>query len=213
MNNYSPPITRLKARTNPKLRARLQSSLSLSCKDESSSTEITYFKNNETTPVCLDVDEDKGKRVKGGGGVGPEKAAFKRIPSVRTTLNPVTSPVTTMVPPHLPLSSSSSSSCSEISGEAAALPNSPRTSCKRNRKSVAAVELKLSREEVQMKGAPEGAVYQVGCCCCVHLMCHYLRCCCLCITIYTPGWCSRYCWYSTQLMSRKGCPGCRSRLL
>ncbi len=184
MDTYSPPITRLKARTNPKLRARLQSTLSLSSKDESSSAEAMYFKNNDTTPVCLDIDEDKGKSAKGGDGVEPEKAAFKRVPSVQTMLNPVitTSPIT-MISPHLPLSSSSSSSCSETSVEAVALPNTPRPSCKRNRKSVVmAVELKLSQEEVQMKGALEGAVYHVGChcCCCVHLMCRYLRCCCCC---------------------------------
>ncbi len=172
---YSPPITRLKVRMNPKLRARLQSSLSLSCKDEiSTSDEVVHFINNGTVPVCLEVHEDKGKSVK-NGGVGPEMF-FKHIPDGDATLlDPVTSSVT-MVSPHIPLSISSSSSCYDNSDEGA-LPNSTRHACKRNRKSVV-LELKLSQKEVEMKGAPEGAVYQVDCCCC-------LCCCCLCSSTHT----------------------------
>ncbi len=148
---------------NPKLRARLQSSLSLSCTDDSTLAGVTYLKKKDTVPVCLEAnDEDKGKSVvKGGGGAGHEKEVINQIPGGRSTLDPGASPVA-MVPPHLPLSSSNSSSCHENSGESP-LPNSPRPAYKRNRKSVA-VELKLSQEEVEMQGAPEGAVYQVGCC-------------------------------------------------
>ncbi len=162
---YSPPITRLKARTNPKLRARLQSSLNLSCKDEiSTSGEAIHFIKNDTVPACLEIHEDREKSAKGGGEVGP-KMVLKHIPDGDATLlGPVMSPVT-MVSPHIPLSSRSSSTCCDSSDDGA-FPATNHHACKRNRKSIV-LELKLSQEEVEMKGAPEGAVYQVRCFCSV----------------------------------------------